>query len=89
MVSGISLVSRAVTGHDCASLPVLLRSFEKKLSYGTAGFRENADELPMDSVFFRIGVRFSDDCFSILLKGASSFDVERLLPSYFSHVVVY
>ncbi|KAF4671269.1 Phosphoglucomutase-3 [Perkinsus olseni] len=45
---------------DCfealASLPEHQKTYSKCLKYGTAGFREVADELPLDAVFFRMGV---------------------------------
>ncbi|KAF4674202.1 Phosphoglucomutase-3 [Perkinsus chesapeaki] len=44
---------------DCfealASLPEHQKTYSKNLAYGTAGFREVADELPLDAVFFRMG----------------------------------
>ena len=41
--------------HAIASLPQHQKTFDKVLTYGTAGFRDNADALPLDSVMFRIG----------------------------------
>ena len=41
--------------HAIASLPQHRKTFPKVLTYGTAGFRDNADNLPLDSVMFRVG----------------------------------
>ena len=38
-----------------ASLPQHQKGHVKYLTYGTAGFRDNADLLPLDSVMFRVG----------------------------------
>mmetsp|Transcript_98880 Transcript_98880/g.264420 ORF Transcript_98880/g.264420 Transcript_98880/m.264420 type:complete len:589 (+) Transcript_98880:16-1782(+) len=39
-----------------AERPQHRKLFQKQLKYGTAGFRDVADALPMDSVFFRMGI---------------------------------
>ena len=41
--------------YSLASLGQHQKLFDKKLTYGTAGFRDDADALPLDSVMFRVG----------------------------------